>query len=147
MAAGGSGPEMGRLGSIAASAALAFGLACFADSAVAQGDICDHLESRLIALDSNPGSGNELEKYREADRAVRRQMRELDQAMDEGRRAGCLGGFLAQFKKGGSCGRVTANINRMRANLDRLTSLRDRYSSDPLDDGGARAELVAALAE
>jgi hypothetical protein len=138
---------MGRLGSIAASATLAFGLAGFAPAALAQGDICDHLESRLIALDSSPGSASELGKYREADRAVRRQMRELDQAIEDGRRAGCLGGFLAQFKKGGNCGRVTANINRMRANLDRLTRARDRYSADPLDDSRERGELVSALAE
>jgi hypothetical protein len=125
---------------------MALSLACFAESAFAQGDICDHLESRLIALDSNPGSASELDKYQKADRAVHRQRRELDQASDEARRAGCLG-FFAQFKKSGSCGRVIANVNRMRANLDRLTRVRDRYSADPLDDGRERAELVAALGQ
>jgi hypothetical protein len=137
---------MDRLGRIAASAALACGLAVFAPAAMAQGNICDHLEAQLVALDSNPGSAGEADTYREADRAVRRQRKELDQATEDGRRAGCLGLF-GQVRKSGSCGRVAANINRMRANLDRLTRVRDRYSADPFDDSRQRSELVAALAD
>lgn len=138
---------MGRLRSIIASAGLAFGLACLAGGAFAQTDICDHLESQLMSLDSHPGSARELDKYLEADRAVRRQRNELEEASDDARRAGCLGGLFSQFKKSGSCGRMVANINRMRANLDRLRRSRDRYSPDPFDDSRERAELVAALAQ
>lgn len=139
---------MDRLRGISASVGLAaIAVAGLAGVALAQSDICTRLEARLMALDSNPGSGSEVGKYREADRAVRRQRREFDQASEEAERAGCLGGLFGQFRRGGNCGRVVANLNRAQANLDRLTRARDRYSADPFDDGRERAELLGALAQ
>ncbi len=138
---------MGRLRVVLISVGLAAGLTGVAGAALAQSDICARLEAQLTALDSNPGSGGEAEKHREADRAVRRQRRELDQASDDARRAGCLGGLFGQFRRGGNCGRIVANVNRMEANLERLTRARDRYSADPFDDGSERTELVRTLAQ
>lgn len=136
---------MGWLRSIAVPAALILGFA-FPGIALAQTGICEHLEAQLVSLDSNPGSAREADRYREADRAVRRQQKQLDQATQDGRRAGCVGGFFGQLKQSGSCSRTVANIKRMRANLDRLAKARDRYSADPFDDSRERGELVSALA-
>src|SRR3990167_8004782 len=121
-----AGPAMGRL-RIACSAgvlALAIGGAC--DVATAASDICTRLEARLMAIDSRPNDGG-IDNYRNFDSAVRKQREELDQATEDARRAGCLGGFFRRLKSGPNCGAIMASIDRMRANLNRLTAQRGRY--------------------
>ena len=135
---------MGRLRIACSAGVLALAIGGFFDAATAASDICMRLEARLMALDSRPSDGG-LEDFRSHDGSVQRQREELDRATAEARRAGCLGGFLRRLKNA-NCGAIMANVDRMRANLNRLTASRDRYSGDPFAGGRERTELVRALA-
>jgi hypothetical protein len=132
-----------RIACSAGVLALAIGGAC--DVATAASDICTRLEARLMAIDSRPNDGG-LDNFRNFDDAVQKQREDLDQATEDARRAGCLGGFFRRLKSGSNCGAIMASIDRMRANLNRLTTQRGRYSDDPFAGGRERAELIRALA-
>jgi hypothetical protein len=95
--------------------------------AAAQEDICSHLEARLASL-TQQGQGQDG-GYAQYNSAVARQRAELDRATGQARAAGCTGGFiLFQNRRDPRCGGLMANINRMRANLTRLSAARDRFS-------------------
>jgi hypothetical protein len=124
---------------------LALATAHVVEAAAATSDICQRLEARLVALESRPGNDG-VQNFRKSDGAVRQQRIDLDRATDEARRAGCLGGFFQRPRGEASCGTRMATINRMRANLNRLTAARDRVSDDPFGSDRERSELVSALA-
>jgi hypothetical protein len=124
---------------------FALAATCVAAPAGANSDICQRLEARLVALESNPGNDG-VENFRKSDRAVRQQRNDLDRATDEARRAGCLGGFFKRAQESASCNALMATINRMRANMNRLTAARERASGDPFGNRRERDDLVEALA-
>ena len=101
-------------------------------AALAQADICTSLEAELASLEQGPAAGA-TGNYRQYDAAVQRQRSELDRATAEAQRSGCTGGFLIfQPKPSPKCAPLMATIARMKANLQRLTATRDRYSTDPV---------------
>jgi hypothetical protein len=124
---------------------LALAIGCASDAATAASDICNRLEARLMAIDSRPSDGG-FENFRAHDASVQKQREELDRATEEARRAGCLGGFFKRLRSGSNCGAIMAHLDRMRANLNRITMQRDRYSDDPFAGGRERGELIRALA-
>lgn len=114
-----------------------------AGQAFAQSDICARLEARLTALDSRAGIGD-FDKTQALEKSIRDQREKLDRAREDARRAGCTGIFQ-RLRAQGSCGPLMASVNRMRANLNRLTASRDRDQGDRFG-GSERRELVRALA-
>jgi hypothetical protein len=83
---------------------------------------CQRLEAALAQINRGPANANNTELSRYED-AIVKQRQELDQAMDTSRRLGCeRRGF---FIFGGSqrpeqCNALEPQIDRMRANLDRM---------------------------
>jgi len=110
----------------------------FASQTLAQSDICMRLEARLTAIDSRAG---DFDKSRALEKQIRDQREELDRATAEARRAGCMGAFFQRLRAKSGCGPMMASVNRMRANLNRLTA---RNRSDDRG-GGERRELMRAL--
>ncbi len=125
------------------AAIFALSVTAGAADAVAQGAAaCTRLESQLAVLQR---SGGETQ-YREFDAAVRQQQAEYDRSMQTARQMGCLGGGFLFFRPqpAAQCGSVTANLDRMRANLARLESRRSQY--DPGQSRQERNQVLQALA-
>ena len=135
---------MGRLQTNWLTILLVLAAAASAGPALAESDICMRLEARLMALDSRSAGGGDT--YRTHDKSIRKQRDDLDRATTEARRSGCMGSFFRRLKANASCGPIVASIDRMRANLNRLTAARDNASRDPFAGGRERSELVGALA-
>jgi hypothetical protein len=136
---------MSRLGFSCRAMLVAIGAFGCAGPALAESDICMRLEARLMALDSRSGRG-EVDRLQALDRSIRKQREELDRTMAEARRGGCMGTFFQRLKAREGCGPIIASVNRMRANLSRLTAARERSAGDPYGGGRERSELVRALA-
>lgn len=135
---------MGRLRKNWLTILLVLAAAALAGPALAETDICMRLEARLMALDSRSAGGGDT--YRNYDSSIRKQRQGLDRAIAEARRAGCMGSFFRRLKANASCAPTMASIDRMRANLNRLTAARDNSSGDPFSDARERSGLVGALA-
>ncbi len=131
---------------IAAAATMALATAAGVGVAVAQADLCTGLEAQLASLDRGVTAGS-VTNYRQYDASVARQRVEIDRATGEARRAGCMGGFLIfQPRPEPKCGALVATIDRMQANLQRLTAARNSYAGDPFESSRQRAEVLRALA-
>ena len=114
--------------------------------AVAQGDICLDLQSRLVQIERAGGPGS-VDGAREYDASVGQQRNEIDRAMAEARRAGCVGGFLIfQPRAEPKCPQLMATIDRMRANLERLMRARNQAGGDPFALTRERGDVLAQLA-
>jgi hypothetical protein len=133
---------MGRFGISCRATLLAVLLVPVAGPALAQSEMCMRLEARLTALDSGVG---EFRRTRALEKQISDQREELDRATDDARRADCMGAFFQRLRKKPGCAPMMATVNRMRANLNRLTAARDR-SDDRFGGGAERRELVRALA-
>ena len=116
----------------------------FAGPVHAQSDICTRLEARLMALDSRVDGGS-ADKIRDYERSIADLREDLDRAKAEARRAGCMGAFFRRLRSGADCGPTMASIDRMRANLRRLTAARDRAARNPSAGSRERSELIRAL--
>lgn len=127
-------------------AVLAVAIAGGLDAASAQSNICISLQTRLASLDRGAVSASG-EAYQQYDASVKKQRTELDRATAEARRVGCLGGFfIFQRRPAAKCGELMATIDRMRANLQRLTAARNQYGGDPSTVARQRNEVLRALA-
>ena len=137
---------MGKVRWRSTVAAAAVAVAQGVGSAAAQGGSCLELESRLIQIDrgAQAGDANNLRQY---DVSVAQQRSEINRALAEARRAGCLGGFLIfQPRPEAKCGKLMATIDQMRANLQRLMQARDQLGGDPFALARQRTEILRALA-
>jgi hypothetical protein len=133
-----------RVRRLATAAAVA--LVAAAGTAFAQDDICTVLEGQLASLEQGPAADTS-NNFRQYDTAITRQRADLDRATVDAQRSGCMGGFLIfQRTPSPKCGPLMASIARMKANLQRLTSARDRYSTDPFEISRRRSEILGALA-
>jgi hypothetical protein len=110
-------------------------------TASAQTNVCLDLQSRLLAVESGTFSDDRL-RQREAQ--LGKQRAELDRAMADARKAGCVGGLVIFRRPDRRCGRLTARINRLQANLTRLSFSLDR--GDPFALARQRNEILQALA-
>lgn len=111
--------------------------------AFGQSDICNRLEARLTALDSRAVVTDD-QKSQALEKSIRDEQAKLDRATAEARRAGCMG-FFQRLAASAACGSTMAAIDRMRANLNRLTAARRRADEQP-SSGGERRDLIDALA-
>ncbi len=113
-------------------------------TASAQTDICTSLEARLAQLDR---SSNDIWNNGDAETAIGRKRADLDQATSDARRAGCYGGFLFKaLKPSQNCGRLTANVNRIRAGLNRLEAEQQKTAGDPYAADQQRSAVLRELA-
>ena len=111
----------------------------------AQQNICVDLEAQLAQIDRGSAGGGDPRQY---DAPIGQQGDQIDRAMAEARRAGCLGGFLF-FKPtpDPKCGRLLATIGQMQANEQRLMSERAQMGGDPYTLANQRSDLMRALAD
>jgi hypothetical protein len=130
----------------ATTAGLTATLMFAAVSAEAQGNSCLELEGRLIQVE-RAGSGQGIAEARQYDASIAQQRNEVDRAMAEARRAGCVGGFLIfQRRAEPKCPQLMATIERMRANLEKLMRARSQTGSDPVSIARARSDILRSLA-
>ena len=116
--------------------------------------VCQRLEMQLSTIDRGTGTGDpakdeQIRKYQEAQA---RQQGELDRVTSQAKRMGCdSSGFFSLFNQNSAqCGPVNNQIQRMRGNLDQITTSLERLRSGGL--GGAdrenqRRSVLTALAQ
>jgi hypothetical protein len=111
---------------------------------------CLRLESQLAAFDRGPGvdpaRADQIKRYEDASN---RQKAELDRLSAQARKSGCEGGgFFSLF--GGQpqqCGPLNAQIQQLRANLDRTLSDLQQLQGNTADREGQRRGFLIALAQ
>jgi hypothetical protein len=109
--------------------------------------MCLRLEGQLAALDRGQGDPR-AEQLRRYEEAAAKQQGELDRMNTQARRMGCEGGGFFLFGGGQSaqCDQVNGQIQRMRANLDRIHSgLRQLQASGGGEE--QRRAILVALAQ
>jgi hypothetical protein len=146
--------------------AVLFGIAASATNAHAQtppgaappptqaNPICIRLEGQLAAVDRGASGGDPAreEQIRRYQDAQAKQQTELDRVTLQAKRMGCdSSGFFSLFNgQSAQCGPVNNQIQRMRGNLDQITTSLERLRSD--GSGGAEREnqrrsVLTALAQ
>jgi hypothetical protein len=112
--------------------------------------VCTRLESQLTMVDRghavDPQRAEQIKRYEET---AQRQQVELDRLSAQGRRLGCEGrGFFSLF--GGQpqqCGPINTQIQRMRANLDRVLADLQRLQGNSADREGERRAILVSLGQ
>ncbi|MHA1158475.1 MAG: DUF2865 domain-containing protein [Alphaproteobacteria bacterium] len=111
----------------------------------AQTNVCRDLEARLVSLQSGDRSQTRR-NFREYDRSVQQQQGEIKRASAEARRVGCVAGlFLAPRSRAPKCDRLMATIGRMKVNLRRLITERNRFTNSPQTLARHRNEILRAM--
>jgi hypothetical protein len=143
------GPLLGAL-AVATWASTAIAQPPLPPGAAQRNPICVRLESQLAAADRghavDPQRAEQIRRYEET---AQRQQVELDRLSAQGRRMGCEGrGFFSLF--GGQpqqCGPINTQIQRMRANLDRVLADLQRLQGNSADREGERRAILASLGQ
>jgi hypothetical protein len=146
--------------------AVLFGIAASTTNALAQtppgaapppaqaNPICIRLEGQLAAVDRGASGGDPAreEQIRRYQDAQTKQQAELDRVTLQAKRMGCdSSGFFSLFNgPSAQCGPVNSQIQRMRGNLDQITTSLERLRSGGI--GGAdrenqRRSVLMALAQ
>ena len=116
--------------------------------------VCQRLEIQLATIDRGSGTGDPAkdEQVRRYQEAQARQQAELDRLTQQAKRMGCeSSGFFSLFNQNSAqCGPVNNQIQRMRGNLDQITTSLEQLRSGGL--GGAdrenqRRSVLTALAQ
>lgn len=116
--------------------------------------VCQRLEVQLATIDRGSGTGDPAkdEQVRRYQEAQARQQAELDRLTQQAKRMGCeSSGFFSLFNQNSAqCGPVNNQIQRMRGNLDQITTSLEQLRSGGL--GGAdrenqRRSVLTALAQ
>ena len=130
--------------SVSTAAAMALALVAGVTAALAQAsDICLQLQARLAQLERAPTGADRSHDY---DTPIAQQQGEINRAMTEARRVGCLGGFLFfQPRAAPKCGPLMATIDHMRANLGRLMNARSQVAYDPFAVASERGNILRSL--
>ncbi|HEY2527350.1 MAG TPA: DUF2865 domain-containing protein [Xanthobacteraceae bacterium] len=126
-------------------------------TAVAQGvpgqqassPVCVRLEGALATIDGANANSPKGEAISRAEDAIAKQQADLDRTITQAHRSGCAGeGFFALFSGlSPQCGPITAQIQQMRGNLDRMTSDLERLRSGSNDQDSQRRALIGQLAQ
>ena len=113
-----------------------------------QNQVCIRLESQLAAVDRGTADPARVEQIRRYEEAAGKQQGELDRLIAQARRTGCEGSGFFLFGGGGpQCGDINGQIERMRANLARITGDLQRLQAGGTDRGEQRRSVLAALAQ
>ena len=116
--------------------------------------ICQRLEMQLAMIDRGVGTGDPAkdEQIRRYQDSQARQQAELDRLTTQAKRMGCeSSGFFSLFNQNSAqCGPINNQIQRMRANLDQITTSLEQLRSGGLGGAGRenqRRSVVTALAQ
>jgi uncharacterized protein DUF2865 len=113
-----------------------------------QSQVCTRLEAQLGAVDRGPADPGRAEQIKRYEDAAGRQQAELDRTVAQARRMGCEGrGFFLFGGQPQQCGELDGQIQRMRANLDRVLTDLQRLQGGNIDRGEQRRSILIALAE
>jgi hypothetical protein len=144
--------------------ALVLGTATFAAGAVAQGapppqggmppganPMCPRLEAQLASIDRGGGDPARTDQVRRYEDAAGKQQAELDRVTAQAKRMGCdSSGFFSLFSgQSAQCGPVNNQIQRMRTNLEQITTSLEQLRSgsgpggNPDRDNQRRSVLLA----
>ncbi|MCP4621063.1 MAG: DUF2865 domain-containing protein [Bradyrhizobium sp.] len=116
--------------------------------------VCQRLEVQLASIERGAGTGDPAkdEQIRRYQDAQARQQAELDRVTNQAKRMGCeSSGFFSMFNQNSQqCGPVNNQIQKMRGNLDQITTSLEQLRSGGL--GGAdrenqRRSVLTALAQ
>ncbi|MGA2124777.1 MAG: DUF2865 domain-containing protein [Xanthobacteraceae bacterium] len=120
-----------------------------APPAAQQSPACTRLESQLGALDRGQADPVRSEQVRRYEEATGKQQAELDRLTAQARRNGCESSGFFLFGGGGGpqCGDINGQIERMRANLARMTGELQHLQSGGTDRGEQRRALLIALGQ
>ena len=116
----------------------------------ARSQTCVRLESQLAELDRGSGvPDGRAEQVRRYEEAVSKQQAELDRMVAQTRRMGCEGGGFFLFGGGQSqqCDQSNAQIQRMRANLDRILAGLEQLQGGSSDRDERRRGILIALGQ
>ncbi len=110
---------------------------------------CLRLEAQLAAVDRGSADPARADQVRRFEEAAGRQQAELDRLTAQARRQGCEGsGFFSLFGgQSAQCGPLNAQIQQMRANLDRILGDLQRMQANSPGREGQRRALLGALAQ
>ncbi|MGN6409973.1 MAG: DUF2865 domain-containing protein [Nitrobacter sp.] len=140
---------------LAYAAALGLSVANPMGSAMAQGapganPICPRLEAQLASIERGGGDPARAAQIRRYEDAAGRQQAELERVTAQARRTGCdSSGFFSLFNgQSPQCGPVTQQIQRMRTNLEQITTSLERLRASsgmgsPDHDNQRRSVLIA----
>src|SRR5580704_7561897 len=112
--------------------------------------VCPQLESQLSAFDRGITDSSQSDQARRLDDTARKQQSDLDRLSAQARRSGCEGnGFFSLFvSQPAQCGPLNAQIQQVRANLDRtMNDLQRAQSNTGADREGQRRSIIGALAQ
>lgn len=134
--------------------ACAAGIAGAVADAQAQGGppgtnpICPRLEAQLASIDRGGGDPARAGQIRRYEEAAGRQQAELERVIAQANRTGCdSSGFFQLFNaQSAQCGPITHQIQRMRTNLEQITTSLERLragSAGPDRDSQRRSVLIA----
>jgi hypothetical protein len=144
--------------------ALVVGTATFAADAAAQGapppqggmppgasPMCPRLEAQLASIDRGSGDAARADQVRRYEDAAGKQQNELDRVTAQAKRMGCdSSGFFSLFSgQSAQCGPVNNQIQRMRTNLEQITTSLEQLRSgngpggNPDRDNQRRSVLLA----
>ena len=111
--------------------------------------VCVRLESQLAMLDRGNVDPQRAEQIRRYEEAAQRQQAELDRLAEQARRYGCEGrGFFSLF--GGQpqqCGPINTQMQKMRANLDKVLNDLERLRGNSAGREGERRAILASLGQ
>jgi hypothetical protein len=115
----------------------------------AQAQACLRLETQLATLDrgmADPARADQIKRHEDA---INRQQVELDRTVAQSRRMGCEGSGFFLFGGGQppQCGDINNQIQRMRANLDRIMAELQRLQGGGVERGEQRRAILSALAD
>jgi hypothetical protein len=115
----------------------------------AAGEICARLESQLAALERGGADTARAEQIRRYEDAAGRQQYELDRIVTQARRMGSEGSGFFLFGSGQppQCDQLNGQIQRMRANLDRIMADLRRLQRTPPEAESQRRALLIALGD
>src|SRR3981081_2667513 len=116
--------------------------------------MCPRLEAQLATIDRGGGRGDPAkdEQIRRYQDAASKQQGEPARVTSQAKRMGCdSSGFFSLFSgQSAQCGPVNNQIQQMRANLEQITTSRERLRSGGLGGGerdNQRRSVLAALAQ
>ena len=110
---------------------------------------CVRLEGQLTAFDRGGNDPARADQSKRAEDAVAKQQADLDRVLAQSRRVGCEGrGFFSLFSgQPPQCTQINAQIEQMRANLDRALTDLQRFQGGNADREGQRRAILIALGQ
>ena len=107
--------------------------------------MCMRLEGQLSAADRG-GVDGRGDQYRRFEEAAGKQQQELDRTLAQSRRLGCEGGSFFLFGGGSpQCDQLNGQIQRMRANLDRMLASMQQVQGGGNSGGNSGDEQRRAI--